>query len=382
MSSKKVRLGIVGVGSMGVGHARTCKEIEEFELAAVADVNAERARQVGEQFGVPYFSDHRKLVRSGLVDAVVIATVHYFHPPVAVDAFKAGVHVLSEKPLAVQISKAEQMARAAKKHGKVFSVMFQMRTTPVVKKAKELIETGQVGDIRRTLLISPEFRSQAYYNAGAWRATWGGEGGGVLLNQAPHIMDVFTMLAGMPSRVHGRCETLMHDIEVEDQASAMLEYANGAVGYFYVSTCEVGERVLEIVGDKGRLRLEGEKLTFQRFEPPVSEFNRTNTAMWGRPDVEAVDLALEQCESGHQVVLRNFARAILHGEPLVSPGEVGLSSLELANAITLSSFKREPVKIPIKRREFDQLIERLRGRSRFKDQWGETKPETDPAFRK
>jgi len=380
MSDERVRVGIVGVGGMGTGHCRTIGDIEEIELAAVADINEERAREVGQEFGVPSFGSHTALIESGLVDAVVIATVHYFHPPIAIDAFEAGLHVLSEKPIGVRVSRAEAMVEAARKSGKVFCVMFQMRTTPVVKKAKELIDSGQIGDIRRTLLVSPEFRSEAYYRSGTWRATWAGEGGGVMMNQAPHIMDVFTMLGGLPSRVHGRCDTLLHDIEVEDQATAMLEYANGAAGYFYCSTCERGERTLEIVGDKGKLRMDGDALRFWRFEPAVSEFNRTNTEMWGFPKSEEVELELEECETGHKAILRNFARAILHDEPLIAPGEVGVKSLELANAITLSSDLGEPVDLPIDRHQFDALIERLAAGSKFRSEWTATQAETDPRF--
>jgi len=380
MSDERVRVGIVGVGGMGTGHCRTIGDIEEIELAAVADINEERAREVGQEFGVPSFGSHTALIESGLVDAVVIATVHYFHPPIAIDAFEAGLHVLSEKPIGVRVSRAEAMVEAARKSGKVFCVMFQMRTTPVVKKAKELIDSGQIGDIRRTLLVSPEFRSEAYYRSGTWRATWAGEGGGVMMNQAPHIMDVFTMLGGLPSRVHGRCDTLLHDIEVEDQATAMLEYANGAAGYFYCSTCERGERTLEIVGDKGKLRMDGDALRFWRFEPAVSEINRTNTEMWGFPKSEEVELELEECETGHKAILRNFARAILHDEPLIAPGEVGVKSLELANAITLSSDLGEPVDLPIDRHQFDALIERLAAGSKFRSEWTATQAETDPRF--
>lgn len=382
MEADKVKVGVVGVGGMGAGHCQTGERVEEIEVAAVSDVNPRRAQEVGEQFDVPYFASHKDLIDAGLVDAVVIATPHYFHPPIAIDAFEAGLHVLSEKPIGVRAGMAEKMAAAAGKSGKVFCVMFQMRTTAAVKKARRIVESGELGDVRRTLLISPEFRSQAYYNSGTWRATWAGEGGGVLLNQAPHIMDVFVMLGGMPSKVRGRCETLMHDIEVEDHAEAMLEYENGAAGYFYVSTCEVGQRVLEIVGDKGKLRFAGGKLSFWRYDPSVSEFNRTNTEMWGSPKAEEVDLGIEECEHGHQVILRNFARAILYDEPLVAPGEVGVGSLELANAIILSSNKGEPVEVPIDRQEYDGLIERLSAGSSFRGDWGDTSWETDPQFRK
>ncbi len=382
MRIDKVRVGIIGVGGMGIGHCKSCQEVEEVELAAVADMSEARAKEAGEQFGVPSFGSHEDLIGSGLADAIIIATPHYMHPPIAIDAFDGGLHVLSEKPIAVRIGMAEKMVEAAKRNGKVFAVMFQMRTTGAVKKAIEMVKSGQVGELKRTLLISPEFRSQAYYDSGTWRATWGGEGGGVLLNQAPHIMDVFAELGGMPAKVRGRCATLMHEIEVEDHAEAMLEYPNGAAGYFYVSTCEVGPRVLEVVGDAGKLQLQGGKLSFWRFEPPIDEFNRTNTEMWGSPKTEQVDLDVEECENGHKVVLRNFARAILYDEPLLSPGEAGLKSLELANAIILSSHKDEPVQLPIDRGEYDELIRSLCAASSFKGDWAETSTETDPAFKK
>jgi len=380
MATRRVRVGVVGVGGMGSGHCQTMQTIEEMKLAAVADVNPARAQEIGEKFGVPHFTSHKELLKARAVDAVVIATPHYFHPPIAIDAFKAGLHVLSEKPIGVRIGMAEKMVRAARKSRKVFCVMFQMRTTAAVKKAQEIVQAGELGPIKRTLLVSPEFRSQAYYDSGSWRATWAGEGGGVLLNQAPHIMDVFVMLGGMPSKVYGVCRTLMHDIEVEDHAEAVLEYPNGAAGYLYVSTCEVGERVLEIVGDKGLLRLAGNKLSFWRCEPSVSRFNRTNREMWGAPRVQPVELDVQECDNGHHVILRNFARAILHREPLIAPGQVGLGSLELANAIILSSFRKKPVGIPIDRQAYHKLIERLRRKSQFKDEWGLSKWETDPQF--
>ena len=379
MAGNKVRLGIIGVGGMGTAHCGSAQGVDEVQLTAVADIDPGRAKEIGEQFGVPYFPRHEDLLAEEIADAVLIATPHYFHPPIAIDAFEAGLHVLSEKPIGVRVGMAERMINAARKSGKVFAVMFQMRSTPAVRTARKLVESGELGEIKRTLLVSPEFRSQAYYDSGGWRATWSGEGGGPLMNQSPHIMDVFTLLGGLPFRVTGVTKTLMHDIEVEDHAEALLEYPNGACGYFYVSTCEVGPgRLIEIVGDKGKLRFEDGKLSFYRHEPSVSEFNRTNTAMWGGPKTEQVELELPECESGHAAILRNFARAILHGEELLSPGEEGIKSLELANAIMLSSHKGQPVDIPIDRQEFHELMEHLKSTSTFEKQAAATKRETDP----
>ena len=316
------------------------------------------------------------------LDAVVVATPHYYHPPIAVDAFEEGLHVLSEKPIGVRVGYAEKMVEAAEKQDKVFCVMFQRRTEPDVRKARELVESGELGEIRRTLLVSPEFRSQAYYDSGSWRATWAGEGGGPLMNQAPHIMDIFVLLGGMPSRVDGTTKTLMHDIEVEDHADAQLEYENGATGYFYVSTCEPGPgQIIQIWGEKGKLQYIDHKLSFTRYSPPVSEFSRTSTEQWGGPDAEEVELDLPDCETGHHVILRNFARAILYGEELLAPGAVGVNQLELANAITLSSHKGEPVDVPIDREDFNSLMEELAATSSYDaSQAGESKTETDPQF--
>ncbi|MHC4593091.1 MAG: Gfo/Idh/MocA family protein [Planctomycetota bacterium] len=382
MADDKVKVGVVGVGGMGSAHCETVQSVEEIELAAVADINAPRAQQLGEQYEVPHFASHEELIDAGLVDAVVIATPHYFHPPIAIDAFEAGLHVLSEKPIGVRIGKAEEMVEAARKSGKVFSVMFQRRSLSVVRKAAEIVESGQLGEIKRTLLILPLFRSQAYYNSGTWRATWAGEGGGVLMNQAPHGMDVFVMLGGMPSKVFGRCDTLMHEIEVEDHAEAMLEYPNGAAGYFYCSTCEAGQRAMEFVGDKGKLRLAGGKLSAWRYEPSVSEFSRTTDEMWGSPSVEPLELECEEGGGDHADILRSFARAILYDEPQLAPGEVGVGSLELSNAIILSSRRGEPVGIPIDRDEYNALIDELSATSKFKGDWLETRSETDPEFTK
>jgi len=379
MAEQKVRVGIIGVGGMGSAHCGSCGKVDEVELTAVADIDPDRAKEIGEQFGVPYFDNHEDLLKAKLADAVMVATPHYFHPPIAIAAFEAGLHVLSEKPIGVQISMAEKMVAAAKKSGKVFGVMFQRRTEPSIRKARELVEGGVLGEIKRTLLISPEFRSQAYYDSGGWRATWAGEGGGPLMNQSPHIMDLFCLLGGLPSKVRAQTRTLLHDIEVEDQAEAVLEYPNGAVGYFYVSTCEPGPgQIIQIYGDKGKLELHNGQLRVTTYEPSVAQYSKTATEMWGGPEAKDLELELPDCEKGHAAVLRNFARCILHGEELLAPGEFGLKSLELTNAIMLSSHKGEEVDIPIDRQEFDNLIERLISTSTFKKKVVETKRVTDP----
>lgn len=384
MSSEKVvRLGVIGTGGMGQGHLGSMHEIEEVRLTAICDIDPEVAERIGKQYGVPYFLKHEDLLASGLCDAVIIATPHPFHAPIAIDAFRAGLHVLSEKPISEKVSAGDAMIAAAKESGKTFAVMFQLRTYPAMIKAMEIVRSGQLGKIFRTTMISPEYRSQAYYDSGTWRATWSGEGGGIMMNQAPHITDMFINLAGMPCEVYGRTETRIHNIEVEDLAEAMLKYPDGGTGFYYCSTNEAGPgQMIEVFGDNGKLVYRNGELKFYRFTPSVTEFTRVNTEMWASPKCEEVALELPDVKPGHTVITRNFARNILYGEPLISPGEEGIRSLELANAIWLSAHLNQPVKLPLDRKAYDEFLEMKRRTSTFVKTTTEMKRATDPRLAK
>jgi len=198
MAADKVRFGVIGTGGMGSGHCRMIPLIPETELAAICDVNPDVRANISAKYNVPAFATHTELLDSGLVDAVTIATPHYFHPPIAIEAFRKGIHVLSEKPLAVTVSDADAMILAARQSGLKFGVMYQMRGEPQNLAARRIVESGVLGEIYRTSLVMAWYRSQAYYNSGGWRATWSGEGGGVLINQAPHYLDLFSWLGGLP----------------------------------------------------------------------------------------------------------------------------------------------------------------------------------------
>jgi predicted dehydrogenase len=362
-----VRFGIVGVGGMGNGHARNMPHIPEADLSAVCDISPDALRNASEMYSVPGFDNHIDLLDSGLVDAILVATPHYFHPPIAVDAMERGIHVISEKPMAVTVSGAEAMIDTAQRTGMIFAVMFQQRTLPVSQAAKRLVDEGRLGELYRTLLIDAHFRSQAYYNSAGWRATWKGEGGGVLLNQAPHGMDIFTWLAGMPTRVSAQINTRQHQIEVEDEATALLEYENGAIGYFLESVNEypTGMRI-ELAGERGKLILQDDTLRFWEVKPGVRAASDGTDAMWGRPDAEEVTVELERRETGHAAIVRNVARAILHGEPLISPGPDAIYSLELANAILLSGHSGKPVTLPVDRAAYDAFIKEKQATSQDK----------------
>ncbi len=382
MTTGKARFGVIGVGGMGSGHCNMIPNIPETELTAVCDTNAETLQNITAKHGVPGFVTHTELLGSGLVDAVIIATPHYYHPPIALDAFARGIHVMSEKPLAVTVSGADAMIAAAKASGKKFGVMYQMRTEPQNLAAKKIIESGALGEIYRVNLVMGWYRSQAYYDSGGWRATWAGEGGGVLINQAPHFLDMFCWLGGLPSKITAQTRTRLHDIEVEDEAFAFMEYPNGAHGYLYASTTEVpNTQRFEICGDKGKITIDGSKLTLTTIDGGIREFTENNTEMWASPKASdsPVEISAEGEQKQHAWITQNFARAILFDEPLLAPGADGLNAVELIDGMILSSKTGQAVSVPINRAEYDALIEELKATSRAKTNVKEQRV-TDPKF--
>lgn len=382
---ERVRFGVAGVGGMGAGHCSYLSErVPEATLHAVYDVNGERAAQIGEQYQVPAYHDLSEFLQSGLFDAVVIATPHYFHPEIAIEAFRQGLHVLTEKPLSVTVSQADAMITAARKSGKRFGIVYQMRTEPEYRAAKRFVEQGGIGEIYRTMLITGWYRTQAYYDSGGWRATWAGEGGGVLINQAPHYIDLFTWLGGLPVQLRAQVRTRLHEIEVEDEAFATLEYTNGAHGYLYASTTEVpDENVIEICGERGKLKITNGRVECWQLDQPVREFTHSSGEMWGSIKAMPADLMIETPPEGapraHSAIIQNFCLSILYGEPLVAPGEEGLNAMEIINGVILSGQLGKPVRLPVDRREYDELLERLKAESKPKTRVREQQV-TDPKF--
>ena len=380
MAQDKVRFGVIGTGGMGSGHCNMIPQLPETRLTAICDTEPSTRETMARKYEVPGFATHTELLDSGLVDAVVIATPHYFHPPIAIEAFSKGIHVLSEKPLSVTVSAADAMLAAARASGKKFAVMYQMRSEPQNIAARKIVESGALGPLYRTSLVMGWYRSQAYYNSGGWRATWSGEGGGVLINQAPHYLDLFTWLGGLPTKITGQTRTRLHDIEVEDEAFATLEYENGAHGYLYASTTEApNQNMLEICGDKGKLVLDNGKLRVYTLDRSLREFTQNATEMWAGPKSQEVPVELPQegAFKGHGAITQNLARAILYGEPLMSPGEEGLNAVELINGIILAGKTGRTVSVPVDRAEYDSLIEDLKAGSQEKSMVVEQRV-TDP----
>jgi predicted dehydrogenase len=367
----KVRIGIIGVGGMGSLHCRQVKETARTELVAVCDIDRKVADARAAEHGVKAWYDGEKLIRSGTVDAVMIATPHYFHTPLAIAALDGGLHVLTEKPIAVHKADAAKMIAAHKRHPKLtFAAMFQMRTVPLYRKVKALLDGGELGQILRVnWIITNWFRSQAYYNSGGWRATWKGEGGGVLLNQCPHNLDLFQWFFGMPKRVRAFCHNgKFHDIEVEDDVTAYLEYPNGATGVFITSTGEApGSNRLEISCDRGRVIVENGGIHFDRVEIPVREFCKTSQASFDVP--ARWDVAIPVATLGgseHQRIIANFADAILDGAPLIAPAPEGIRSVELANAMIFSSLLGKTLELPLDAAAYEKQLQTLIRTSKFK----------------
>jgi predicted dehydrogenase len=338
-------------------------QVERLKFVAAADSFADNLKVVRDQYNVQGYTDGYEMIKSGTIDAILIATPHYFHPPYAIAGLKAGLHVLTEKPVSVTASAAQEVNEVAAANPSLkYAAMFQLRTIPKWMKAKQLIAEGRLGRITRvTWIITTWFRTQKYYDGGAWRATWEGEGGGVLTNQCPHNLDLLQWLAGMPSKVSAHVALgKYHDIEVEDEVVATLHYPNGAVGTFITTTAETpGTDYLEIVGDKGKLILEGgHKLKLLENAEPALDFLKTSPTAWGTPAVTTYNI--ETPEGGsHREIMKNFVAAILDNAPLVASGVEGINSVELANAMIYSGLKHQPVDLPMDRKAFDAMLAEL-----------------------
>lgn len=365
-----VRIGVVGAGGIGGTHRRAIKEVAGCRLAAVCDVNPQILERVSNEENVPAFDDPVKMYRSGLVDAVCVCTPHWFHPELAMKALAAGLHVLSEKPMAVTVSGCDRMIEAARKARKVLQVVYQRRYLPAVRKCHQLVKGGALGRIIRVQMTAAFFRSQAYYDSGDWRGTWAGEGGGVLVNQASHPIDAMLYVCCMdPVKVYGACGTLLHHVEAEDSADAIMWFKNGATGYFHACTCEAPqEEKIEIVGTTGKLALQGGRLIHWKTKPPTDAYIRTSKEAYGGPEVTEKDVSPKPAErrAEHYYLMKDFVAAIRYGRTPQVTGEEGRRSVEVINATILSSMTGKPVELPVNRWAYDALIKRLVAGSKYK----------------
>ena len=355
------RIGMIGVGRMGSYHMKNIIEgkISNARITAVCDIDEENLYSEKDRLGdnVKYFENYEDLLKSGLVDGVLIATPHYAHPIISKAAFEAGLHVFCEKPAGVFTKDVREMNEASKKTDKVFQMNFVMRNSNSFKTVKKIIDSGELGEIRRFVwIITNWYRTQAYFDCGDWRATWAGEGGGTLINQNPHQLDLVQWMFGVPQRVRSFCYFgKRRDIEVEDEATIYMEYPNGAVGLYMTSVSEFpGTNRLEIAGDKGKIVVEKDKITFFKLAESESEYNKNTTSTSGSISMEEIDVEYEPntIEEGQIAMINNWVEAAVNGAQLISPGTEGINSLSLSNAAYLSSWNDDWVNIPFDEDEF------------------------------
>lgn len=378
----KVRFGIIGIGKMGSQHCMrfTHGLIKNGVLTAVCDISPDRKKWAEEKLvskGVEFFDDYKSLIDSGKVDAVLIATPHYDHPVIAVYALEKGLHTLIEKPAGVYTKAVREMNEvAAAKPELVFGIMYNQRTNKLYRFAKELVESGRLGGIKRiNWIITNWYRPQAYYDQGGWRGTWAGEGGGVLINQCPHQLDLFQWLGGMPVSVTAHAEIGKNrNINVENDVTAFMEYANGATGVFITSTHDFpGTNRLEIDADKGKLVIEGGKLTFTELAVGETEFNAKNKKFMPRIPSKKIKKSIGLIGQArmflfeqHTGIINNFVSAILFKTPLIAPGAEGIRGLTISNAIHLSAWTGEKVVLPIDEDKFIEELEKRKAEEKIK----------------
>jgi predicted dehydrogenase len=359
----KVRIGIIGMGNMGKYHADYLLkgEVAGAQLSAVCSTSPQKLEAYKDRAEI--FSDGVEMIKSGSIDAVLIATPHYQHTSLGICAFEQGVHVMVEKPISAHKADGERLIEASNKHPDiVFGAMFQLRTEPRYLKIKKLIDDGDLGEIVRiNWIITDWYRTEAYYASGGWRATWKGEGGGVLLNQCLHQLDALQWLVGMPSKVRSFAQLgRFHDIEVEDNVTAYLEYPNGATGVFISSTGEApGSNRFEIAGTRGKLVLENDQIQFTRNENCMIEHSKTSKIGFSKPEVWNVNIPFDNATLPHAILMRNFVNAIREGEELVAPGTDGLNSVELANVLLYSSLVDQSVEMPMDGAAFESKLNTL-----------------------
>ena len=363
-----VRFGIVGMGNMGKFHADylLAGKVNRATLAAASDSITTNLEKYQDK--VKTFASSEEMIRSGAIDAIIIATPHFLHTTIGIDALQNNVHVLVEKPISVHKADCERLLAAHTNKKLVFGAMFQSRTENKYKRIKRMIDAGELGKITRvSWIVTDWYRTEAYYASGGWRATWKGEGGGVLLNQCPHNLDLLQWFCGRPSRVRGFCQLgRFHDIEVEDNVTAYLEFPNGATGVFITSTGEApGTNRLEIVGERGKLVLENNKINFTRNEVSMLEFSKTSKAGFSKPETWNVEIPFDTSGGTHQDITQNFTDAVLDGTLLIAPAEEGTWSVELANATLYSSLTGQTVELPLDGAAYEKKLQQLIAESKF-----------------
>ena len=356
----KVKIGVIGVKGIGKTHIDAIVSSENAELFAVADINEEVGKDTASSYGVKWYRNYEDMLEEKDLDAVTICTPHFLHSQMALKAFSYNKHVLVEKPMAISVGEADEMIQESRRKKLKLGVVFQERTRLLNREIKKLIDSGEIGEVYRACMEACYFRTQAYYDRDAWRGKWTTEGGGVLINQAIHDLDIFQWLIGKPVKIRGQISTMYHEVEVEDLASAVMLFENGAQGIFQASLIDpIRTRRLEICGEKGKIELD-EKARRAKLKKNLREYIASGKIWDSSQEFEWFEIKPEkEMISGHRAVIEDFAQAIISDrEPLVN-GEEGRIALEIANAIILSSYENRTIPIPIEREAYSRLLRKL-----------------------
>ncbi|WP_309083776.1 Gfo/Idh/MocA family oxidoreductase [Chelativorans sp.] len=359
---KRLRHVFIGVGA-GIFRNRHKKvlDLPTLEVVGVSDLLGDRAREQGEELGVPWYVDHREMLAALKPDVAVITTSHPSHASIAIDCLNAGAHVLTEKPMAVRIAEADAMMEAAQRNGKLICVSYQQRFRADSRTAKRIMDEGVLGKIQHVDMIVPWPRTRQYFTDKPWSGKWKTEGGGVLINQGPHNIDHLIYLMGMPSRLVAWNRNLLHDIETEDTVHAMVEWESGALGSIHISTAEAGrEERLEIVGTKGSLQvIKDGHFRLKLLEEDFRDYILRDGVTTKPPAVKEVPVEFENGNGDHREVYENFHSAILNGTPLINNGEEARMCVEFCNAMIYSNYRKKEVRFPLDRADFEALFEEL-----------------------
>lgn len=370
----KLKYGIIGLGNMGNVHLKHFMSgyHKNAEISAVCDINPVKLKAAADLLNnrVSTFSDPKHMLESGEIDAVIISTPHYLHPELAIIALKNKVHAMVEKPAGVYTKQVKELNQVAEENKDTkLGIMFNQRTNPLYQKARELVLNGEIGDIKRSnWIITDWYRTQFYYDSGGWRATWAGEGGGVLMNQSPHQLDLWQWICGMPVKIRAFCQGgCFHNIEVEDNVTAYVEYANGATGVFITSTGDVpGTNRFEILGDKGKIIIEDDKLKFYKLTTSAKEFTANSKTAFGSPEIWEITVPVSSANTQHAGIINNFTDAVLFDMPLLADGKEGINGVELANAMYLSTWIDDFVLIPIDSELYYNKLKEKISKSKYK----------------
>lgn len=360
-----LHVGVVGIGNMGGTHAVQIfeKRVKGAELTAVCDNSRERLEWAEKRFGdhVLRYENYEQLFDSGKINAVLIATPHKLHPVIAIEAFKRKLNVLTEKPAGIDVTSVSEMNDAASRSEVVFGIMYNQRTNQLYRRLRDMVKEGALGEIKRFIwIINNWYRTQAYYDSGDWRATWNGEGGGVLLNQCPHNLDIWQWIMGMPVRVRAFCNVgHYHNIQVEDDATIYAEYENGSSAVFITSTGEYpGTNRIEISGTKGKAVVENGELRLYLLEEDEREICFSSLEGMPEEKINSCLIKQEKADGGHLEILQNFTDAVLRGKELIAPGIEGIYGLMISNAAYLSAWKEDWVLLPADEQEFRELLKK------------------------